>query len=96
MSEKVCIKCGQPLPGETTTGRPRVYCSTVCRRAAELEIKRINRRLETLEERLSDLLLHGDMGLKDLTGRNHREQMTALKAEIARQEERLRALLEQE
>jgi hypothetical protein len=95
LSEKAYIKCGQPLAGGTTTGRPRIYYSTVCRRVAELEVKRINRCLEALEGRLSERLLQGDMGLKDLAGRSHREQMAALKAEIARQEERPRALLEQ-
>jgi len=95
LSEKVCRKYGAPLPEAAATGRPATYCSVACRRMAELEVKRINRRLEALEERLSERLLQGDTGLKDLAGRNHREQMAALKAEIARQEERLRALLEQ-
>ncbi|MGH8607111.1 MAG: hypothetical protein ACREX9_06740 [Gammaproteobacteria bacterium] len=33
------------------------YCSTGCRRLAEFAIRRVNRRLETLESRLSEFRL---------------------------------------
>jgi hypothetical protein len=50
-----------------------------------------------LIERLSERLLQGDMGLKDLAGRNHleqkAEQRAALKAEVARLQARIQALL---
>ncbi len=49
-----CRICGGPLP-VGTTGRPRTYCGTPCRRSAELEIRRLDRRLGDLEERLAEL-----------------------------------------
>lgn len=35
-----CSECGAPI-GQPTTGRPRSYCSALCRRAAEYELRRI-------------------------------------------------------
>jgi hypothetical protein len=29
-----CTRCGNKLDGPKTTGRPRVYCSAACRKAA--------------------------------------------------------------
>jgi hypothetical protein len=37
------------------TGRPPAYCSTACRRAAEYAIKRADRRIERLSNRLDAL-----------------------------------------
>ena len=48
MAEKLCLKCRTPLT-PTATGRPPSYCSTGCRRAAEYELRRIQRHLERLE-----------------------------------------------
>jgi hypothetical protein len=79
-----CLKCGSPLdhtPG--TNGRPPSYCGEACRRLAEYEIRRINRRLEQLEASLSNLRINGFDHFMEKT-----------QAEIALQEARLRALLE--
>jgi hypothetical protein len=43
-----CAKCGGELV-QQETGRPSRYCSKACRRAAEYELRRIQRRLEDLE-----------------------------------------------
>ena len=48
MAEKFCLKCRTPLT-PTAVGRPPSYCSTGCRRAAEYELRRIQRHLERLE-----------------------------------------------
>jgi hypothetical protein len=48
MAEKRCVKCERPLK-PTGVGRPPSYCSTGCRRAAEYELRRIQRHLERLE-----------------------------------------------
>ena len=48
MVEKLCLKCRKPL--ESHGRRPAAdYCSTGCRRAAEFELRRIQRHLERLE-----------------------------------------------
>jgi hypothetical protein len=83
MSETAgCLICKEPLE-QPTTGRPRVYCSTACRRAAELEIRRCNRRLERLEESASNLRLWGTAT----------KQLPRVEAEIERAQARLLALL---
>jgi sugar-specific transcriptional regulator TrmB len=45
-----CAKCGRELEELADTGRPKRYCGTPCRRAAEYELRRIQRQLEALEE----------------------------------------------
>ncbi len=49
--------CGQPLTRADGAGRPSKYCSTGCRRAAEFGIRRIDKLLARLEDRLVDLRL---------------------------------------
>ncbi len=48
MSERwlSCRKCGRDLP---ESGRPRSYCSVGCRRAAEFEVRRLQKALESTE-----------------------------------------------
>ena len=95
MSEKLtCRKCGTALK-RPKTGRPPVWCSTACRRSAEYEIKRVNRRLEALESQLDRLVADGDIGLRYLGGRTHKQQKAGVQTAINRNEERLRALLEE-
>jgi hypothetical protein len=88
-----CLKCDQPLPEPASTGRPAVYCSSGCRRAAELEITRLNRRIDALEDRLSHAKMRTD-NLRDLNFMNRQESITALDKLITEQELRLKALLE--
>lgn len=79
-----CIKCGQPLEA-VATGRPRAYCSTGCRRAAEKEIGRLNARLDQLENMAMNARLGRGM---PTTG-----EAEKIAAEIDRAEVRLRELL---
>lgn len=94
MAEKLaCVKCGGPLE-KPATGRPPRWCSTACRRLAEYELRRINRRLEKLEGRASRLRHSPDVGAKDWLGRTHAQALAGTQAEIVEAETRLRALLD--
>jgi len=78
--EKPCLKCGAPLTSPPT-GRPPRYCSVGCRRAAEYELRRIQRHLERLE-RQSEWVA--------------RDYLKEHRAKIAQLEARLKELLEPE
>lgn len=79
-----CIKCGAPVH-QPATGRPKAYCSTGCRRAAEKEIGRLNDRIGQLEQKAMNARLgYGLATAADLR---------AIEAEITRAETRLRDLL---
>ncbi|MGH8645222.1 MAG: hypothetical protein ACREX4_12455 [Gammaproteobacteria bacterium] len=74
-------------------GRPSEYCSTGCRRAAEFEIRRVNRRLESLETDLSSLRMC-ENDFMDVYGRTHPERVAAVEAELATLKARFRELLD--
>ena len=44
MMSKICPICGKPFKANTH-GRPRKYCSKECRKQAELEIRKENRKI---------------------------------------------------
>lgn len=54
MNLTVCAKCGSPL-AQPSTGRPRRFCSTGCKRAVEYEVRRIQRQLDAVEAELIEL-----------------------------------------
>ncbi len=83
---KKCAKCGGEIP-EQEIGRPKIYCSTGCRRAAEFEIRRINSTLGKLEEKLTNARLG--------YGCDPEKTVKLLQSEIVRHEARLVALLEE-
>jgi hypothetical protein len=70
---------------EPQQGRPRVYCDDACRRAAEMEIRRVNDRLAELERRVSESRMGPIQSFDD---------PAALEVEIGRQRSRLLELLE--
>lgn len=86
MEPRACTKCGGPIDDPVDAGRPRAYCSTACRRAAEHEIRRLNTLLGKLEEKAS----HARLGY----GASSAKHIQELAAEIALQETRLKLLLE--
>jgi hypothetical protein len=43
-SERRCVACDGPLAAYAGRGRPRLYCSRVCRRGAEYARRRAARR----------------------------------------------------
>lgn len=49
---RACAKCGRPVVS-SGVGRPRAYCSEGCRRAAEYELRRVERALEKVEAELT-------------------------------------------
>jgi hypothetical protein len=81
-----CLKCGAPLEASNGKGRPKAYCSTACRRAAEMEIKRADQRLGALENDAQNYRLGRMM---DLSGSDAKQ----VDAEIKRLEARLKLLL---
>lgn len=87
--EKPCKSCGAPL-AVSSGGRPADYCSTACRRMAEFAIRRVSKRLENLEARLSGNRISPD-GL--CWWQPKADTIAALEAEIALQTDRLRELL---
>ena len=48
-SHQTCRICGVHLPPKKPAGRRRIYCSKVCRRLAEFEVRRLETRIERLE-----------------------------------------------
>ena len=95
-----CRKCGNAFPGRARTGRPAMYCSLACRRAAEYEIRRLSRRLERLEDERHQLRV--SLNLHEAQGPGYYPHVRAqivtraetVDDEIAMSEQRLRALLE--
>jgi len=81
-----CVKCKQPIGESKSVGRKKVYCSVACRRAAELEIRRINDRITGLERIAENYRLK--IFVLDLYGKEE-----DILAELDRQESRLKELL---
>lgn len=44
-----CAKCGNDLPEQEGAGRPRKFCSEICKRTATMEIRRLDSRIAKLE-----------------------------------------------
>lgn len=82
---KNCVKCKQPVGTNASIGRNKSYCSVACRRAAELEIRRINERLGSLEKIAEDYRLK--LPVLSIYGKED-----DVLAEISRQENRLKEL----
>jgi hypothetical protein len=76
-----CLMCHGPLE-RPETGRPPSYCSTSCRRAAEYELRRLQRRLERLETEASYHRVRGNQIM-----------VKRLETEVMRATTRLRQLL---
>lgn len=92
-----CAHCGTKLPAPAKTGRPRTFCGEPCKRAAGYEVTRINRRLEKLEQELSDERIsttHSDCAqYSDCYGRLPAQRIDAYELEISRTRTRLLELL---
>jgi hypothetical protein len=95
VSEKLrCVKCGSPLQAPAT-GRPPTYCGETCREAAAYEIKRLNPRLESLENNASKAREYIAVEFPDpFKPEGYREKRLAFyQEEIATCEARLQELL---
>jgi hypothetical protein len=81
-----CVKCGRSLE-HATRGRPRRFCSIGCKRSAEYERRRLDRRIGWME----DQLVH----VRDQNGRVWNPHTEAgLERQITAAEARLRDLLD--
>ncbi len=91
--QSVCVKCGSDLKIPKTGRKPR-YCGPACRRAAEYELRRVQRTLENLESWERGYRQDLDEGYPS-TGPNlayTRKKHAWYTAEIARTEARMREL----
>lgn len=101
MSEKLtCVKCGAPIERRPGRGRPPIYCADVCRSAAAYEIRRLQRRREGLETRLSCLRHRTEDEFLNAYQRRSAEKRRAveiegIEAEITEAEARMRLLLDE-
>lgn len=77
-----CLVCRKPLE-RPENGRPPSYCSTSCRRAAEYELRRLQRRLQALEDQASRERILGNAVLAE-----------RISSEVKRAELRLLQLLD--
>ncbi len=88
-----------PIDGNTltrpATGRPSLYCSVACRRVAEAELRRLDRRLASLEAERDKVSLDGAMGYDYPTADQYRRRQAAIETAIAGATERQRLLYEQ-
>lgn len=86
-----CVMCQSVVEGAATTGRPKQYCSVACRRMAEREIKRFEKRIAELEE---DLMRYRCLDPSTmLAGGRVLEVIARHEAELKKQNDRFRLLL---
>ena len=78
-----CPICTGKLPEGTGRCRSRTYCGDACRRSAELEIRRIDRRLGALADSISQLRRERS------EGRGLVLELKAATTETGRQQKRL-------
>lgn len=83
--DRTCIMCGFSFIAVHKRGRPQVYCTVECRRLAEYEIGRLNRRLEQLESRRAEIAANGHKWEQTM--------LVPLDAQIEEATARLRGLL---
>ena len=92
---RACVMCKAGLseqPGQP--GRPRCYCSPLCRRCDEYEIRRLDLRLSRYVVELREALARpGGADYVDGLGRTRRQHLHDLRKWSAADEERLRELL---
>lgn len=88
---KNCVTCNKPIESTAKTGRPRDYCSAACRRMAEREILRLEKRIAGLEE---DLMRYRCLAPDTVLGDGRvREVIARHEAELKNQNDRFRLLL---
>jgi hypothetical protein len=87
-----CLICSGELR-RPATGRPPSCCSPECRKAAELSLRRLQRRLQSLEDRASDARLSIATSVTDMQQQMYEVELDALTVEIGLLQKRLRELL---
>jgi hypothetical protein len=87
-----CAKCGAPLDPPSGPGRPAAYCSDLCKRLTEYEVRRLDRRLSKYELELREQKARG-VQFDDEEEHERQRRLRALRAWIRTDEARLRELL---
>jgi hypothetical protein len=90
VNRTACVMCGTDLE-QPTTGRPRTYCGPVCRRAAEYELRRLQRQLEGAEQ--SVLVARRNVEFGPASPHYQRRRLAFERQRLADLEVRLRTLL---
>ena len=99
VSEKTsCPKCGGSIERRPGPGRTAVYCGPICRGLAGYEVRRLQRRLQALEGRLSWLRHkpeddHLDARQQRYAAQRRVVEIEGVEAEIAEAEARLSLLV---
>ncbi len=94
-----CPKCGAEVPKPAGPGRPATYCSSARRRAAEFELRRAQRRLESAEvdhetkRRLVESIDAGMAWASDKTAARARLELGQAQRLVVELEARMRLLL---
>ena len=93
-----CSMCGVAVEQRPGRGRPRLYCGPLCRYQGGYELRRIGRRLQALETRVSWLRHTPVAAYLNAYQRRHAEkrraaEVAAVEREIAQAESRLRGLI---
>lgn len=91
-SPMTCARCRATFEREPGPGRLPAYCGLVCRRLAEYEIRRLDRRIAGYEIELRGLKYDGPDDYQD-EERERLKRMRALRKWIADDEARLRDLV---
>ena len=86
-----CAICSQTFETTAKTGRPKDYCSIACRRMAEREIKRLEKRIAELEEDLMRYRCFDPSTM--LSSGKVSEVIVRYEAELKNQNDRFRLLL---
>lgn len=91
-----CIRCAADLPEPAATGRPARYCGDTCKRLAEYEVRRLDRRIAgyefQLREELADRTPAAEAWIDNL-GRTRAQRINDLRKWIKTDTERMQQLL---
>lgn len=92
MATLACVKCGGAIERKPGPGRPPSYCSELCKRLVEYEVRRLDRRLAGYALELRGLRYDGPAHFDDDEA-ERLKRMRALRRWIDVDERRLRVLI---
>lgn len=87
-----CSGCGSKLE-QSATGRPKVYCGPVCRRAAEYALRRVQSLLMRAEQKAQDAAARAVSGVEPWQRKSGEQAVEFWRGEVARLRSELRVLL---
>jgi hypothetical protein len=86
-----CAMCGAPLKKRTGRGRPPKFCSTACKRTAELKMRRLNEHIARLELE-AERCRRTHLPLYDTLGASPEQRAQDIARELGAYEKQLREL----